>query len=823
MKKTFYLFGLVLLFFSIQTKAQQLDHILGELLIQLPSGTHPDRIISELQYFEGQTTDLKIGRKLKTDFNIWLLRFNQNQINEIHFLNHLRNQPSIDFAQFNHILTERQTVPDDPQFSQQWQWLNDGSTGGIDDSDVDADSAWDITTGGLTAQGDTIVVCVMEGANREHEDLQGNLWFNANEIPDDNIDNDNNGYIDDIGGWNNGQGNGEIPFSGHGTAVSGMIGAVGNNNLGVTGINWNVKIMHVSVGGLNDANVMEAYTYPLVMRRLYNQTDGAEGAFIVATNASWGIDGGQPSEAPLWCNMYDALGEEGVLNCGATANIDWDIDVVGDLPTACPSDFMVSVTATNDEDLRTFSAYGLTHVDLGAPGGGIFTLNGGGGYSSTSGTSFASPLTAGIIALLYSAPCSNIGSQALENPQATALLIRDYLYSGVDETPQLLNETVTGGRANAFNSLELLLGNCEACATPFALNATNVIDTSATLSWFESDSVLVSDLRYRIVGDTSWINIEDASTPYDLNGLFGCSDYEFQVAATCTDTSTEYSESYLFSTEGCCFAPENISINAVSNDEIVISWDPAFAALGYVINSKTQYDSEWTETIVNSSSITFSDLSVCTNYEFELATICTIDSTSEFSDTLYFTTECPCAIPENIDTSDVFDYNATIFWDASDNADYYNLRYRIFGGIDWTTVQTSDISFTLDSLDFCTFYQYQVQTICPIANSEFSDVKIFKSACTVGLSDLENVNGLSIYPNPIVDQLLIDFNLTEHENILIKIFNTTGQIVRSVNFKDNIIGHNTLRINNLNDIPAGLYFIEMQVGTQSITKKVIKK
>jgi hypothetical protein len=385
-----------------------------------------------------------------------------------------------------------------------------------------------------------------------------------------------------------------------------------------------------------------------------------------------------------------------------------------------------------------------------------------------------------------------------------------------------LTETVSGGRANAFNSLELLLGNCVACATPFSLNVTNVIDTSATLSWFESDSVVGSDLRYRLVGDTSWIEIDNANTPFDLNGLIGCSDYEFQVAATCTDTTTGYSESYLFSTEGCCFAPENISINAVSNDEIVISWDPAFAALGYVINSKTQYDTEWTQTTVNSSSITFSDLSVCTNYEFELATICTIDSTSEFSDTLYYTTECPCAIPENIDTIDVYDYNATILWDASENADHYNLRYRVFGGIEWTIVQTTDISVTLDSLDLCTFYQYQVQTICPIANSEFSDANIFKSACTVGISELENVANLSIYPNPIIDQFVININLVEKEDIFVEIYNTSGQLMRSNLFVDSQSGPNTLEINGLEDLPSGLYFVKMQIGSGQLTKKVIK-
>ncbi len=823
MKNTFYVFLLLFVFVLPQNiQAQKLDHILGDLLVQLPNEISPDQLTKEFTYFNGNPTYLKVERKLKSDFNIWLLHFDQNLINETHFLNHLRNHRLIEFAQFNHLLTERQTVPDDPEFFQQWHWVNDASNPGIDDADVDADLAWDITTGGTTVQGDTIVVCVMEGANRQHEDLQGNLWTNVNEIPGDNMDNDLNGYIDDIEGWNNGQDNGEITFSGHGTAVSGMIGAVGNNALGVTGINWNVKIMHVVVGGLNDANVMEAYNYPLVMRRMYNESGGTEGAFIVATNASWGIDFGQPEDAPLWCNMYDVLGEEGILNCGATANNNVDIDDVGDLPTACPSDFMVSVTATNNEDLRTFSAYGLTQVDLGAPGGGVYTLSGN-GYNFTSGTSFASPCTAGIIALLYSAPCSNIGVQALQDPQGAALMVRDYLYSGVDETPQLLLETVTGGRANAFNSLQLILENCGSCPTPGSLSAENLSDTSATLSWFESDSVLVSDLRYRIVGDTSWIEIDDVSAPFDLTGLLGCSDYEFQVEANCSDTISGFSNSSFFSTEGCCYNPQNIVIAPVSMDEIIISWDSIYGVMGYLVNYKAEEDANWTPVETNSASISINNLAACTEYLFELATICTPDSTSGFSDTLSYLTDCPCEMPENIDTFDILTEFATIIWDDATNAENYEVRFRQFGLSEWNYNETPNLYIVLDSLIPCTNYQYQVRTLCPIAISNFSGIRIFKTACPVGIDEIEGLSDLILFPNPVDDKLQIEFDLKSQKEISILIYNTSGQLVNSAFFEDTSTGHNQLVINNLGDMAKGLYFVKINLGNQSLLKKIIKK
>ncbi len=809
-------------FFLFQNiQAQQLDHILGDVLIQIPDKATPDNLVRELQNFNGNPTSLIVVRKLRTVRNIWLLNFDHNQINENHFLAFLRDHRSVELAQFNHLLTERQTIPDDPQFFQQWHWVNDGSGNGTFDADVDADLAWDITTGGTTIQGDEIVVCVMEGANRNHEDLQGNLWFNPYEIPGDNIDNDNNGYIDDIGGWNNAQNNGNIPTSGHGTAVSGMIGAKGNNNLGVTGINWNVKIMHVNVGSLNDANVMEAYTYPLIMRRKYNESGGAEGAFVVATNASWGIDGGQPSEAPLWCNIYDDLGAEGVLNCGATANVDWDIDAVGDLPTACPSEFMVSVTATNNSDLRTFSAYGLNHVDLGAPGSNVYTLSGN-GYNSTSGTSFASPLTAGVIALLYSAPCNNIGQLALSDPQGAALLIRDYLFNGVDPTPQLQLETVTGGRVNVFNSLQLLMQDCGGCSVPYALNATNVIDTSALLSWYQADSVISVELRYRLADDTTWTIVQDAVSPFLLSGLAGCDDYVFQVAGMCGDTSTAFSDSFAFSTEGCCFAPGNIIINPISDDEIEIVWDSAYAALGYIVHFKDQNATEWNSQTVNVSSAAFGDLSVCTIYEFELATLCTPDSVSEFSQTLVYTMDCPCDLPLTVDTVDVFTDNATIVWDACENADTYLLRYRRFGLVDWQYFQTNDLFQIIDSLLPCTFYQYQIQTVCPIANSDFSIPKNFKTDCISSNIELETISDIGIYPNPFTNKLLLEFELAAPKDIIIRLYNPAGQLMVAQYHDQLAQGHNQLLIENLDHLAKGIYFLKMNIDGQFVVRKIVK-
>src|SRR5690606_9496705 len=143
---------------------------------------------------------------------------------------------------------------------------------------------------------------------------------NTDETPNNGIDDDNNGYVDDYDGWNAYNSTGNIPSANHGTHVAGIAGAIGNNEIGISGVNWNVKTMPIAGSSGNEATVVEAYAYALEMRARYNETDGDEGAFIVVTNTSFGVDMGDPTNFPIWCSMYDELGEVGILSCAATAN-----------------------------------------------------------------------------------------------------------------------------------------------------------------------------------------------------------------------------------------------------------------------------------------------------------------------------------------------------------------------------------------------------------------------------------------------------------------------------------------------------------------------
>ncbi|MBL7962734.1 MAG: S8 family serine peptidase [Flavobacteriales bacterium] len=522
---------------GLTAAAQDHSYIPGDLLVMLRPGADVHEVVKDLDRLDGQPTALHLAEEVSAPMRTWLLRFDHTRFSQDMLLRVLWSHPGVMLAQNNHIVSER-TVPNDPQFNQQWHHVNPN------DADIDSELAWDITTGGVTAAGDTIVVCIIENSDLPHPDLVDNAWFNWGEVPSNGIDDDGNGYVDDFQGWNPGGNNDNVYGGSHGTQVAGMIGAKGNNSLGVVGANWNVKMMVVTRQGISESAVIASYTYPLVMRKLYNQTAGGKGAFVVATNASWGIDNANPANYPLWCAVYDSLGAHGVLNCGATANNNVNVDVVGDMPTACASDFMVSVTATNNNDVRTFSGYGATTIDVGAPGENVRTTSIGGGYGSTSGTSFASPLTAGVIALLYSAPCGFLGQLAQDDPTAAALYIRGKLFDGVDQVGNLPGNTVTGGRINANNSLQLIMAECGGCIVPLSPSVSAVASDEALYSWNSTGGPF--NVRYRPVGSGTWTDVPGITgTSYLATGLTPCVDYEFQVEALCDTTSSGFTNSTL--------------------------------------------------------------------------------------------------------------------------------------------------------------------------------------------------------------------------------------------------------------------------------------
>ncbi len=643
MFKNLFLSGVFAIFLTPLLMSQsQTGYVDGEFLVMLDANSEPQRIAADLAVINGKNSSLEFKKLLSDPMRTWLVTCNTNSLKQNDVYRALISHPDVLIVQYNHYVTLR-AVPDDPLYGEQWQYNNDGSGGGVAGADIEAEPAWEITTGGLTTQNDTIVVAVLDnGIDTDHEDWGDNIWINHAEIPGNGIDDDNNGYVDDYYGWNISSEDDNIEGGSHGTPVAGIVGAQGNNGIGVTGVNWDVKVMIIKNDfNTTESNVIEAYTYPLVMRQRYNNSGGSEGAFVVSTNASWGIDGGQPEDAPIWCAFYDTLGTYGILSCGATTNVGVNVDEVGDLPTACPSDYLISVTNMNNQDIKVeYAGYGLETIDLGAFGQGTFTLANGNGYNGFGGTSGATPHVTSAIALLYSAPCNYLIDIAKQDPAAAALIVKNAILNGTEPNESLEGITVTGGRLNIYTALLEIINNCPEgeCFPPYALQVVQLDSTDYMLQWQYPVDTVNFNVMIKPVDDTTWTIFENYA--YDtlvVEQLQACTEYEFKVQTICSDTSSsDYSVSFVFTTDGCCEAPGFNSATDITASSVTLVWEPVLAALSYqvsVFNDDIEFTVE-----TNDTQMTLISLDSCTEYAYYISVICAEGETIQ-GDTSYFKTK----------------------------------------------------------------------------------------------------------------------------------------------------------------------------------------
>ena len=471
------------------------SYLTRQVLVRFSAGLDPKAMGSILAQ-RNAGDRYAIERALVPGLNLHLVQIlDGTTVNEA--ILELSSRAGVLYAAPDHIVTNRDTFPNDTQFNQQYGKHNTGQTGGTPDADIDAPKAWDFSTG----TSEFAVAIVDSGVDHGHQDLIGNRWENAAEINGTpGVDDDGNGYVDDLYGWNAYNNNANVPATSHGTHVAGIAAAQGDNGIGVAGVSWDAEIVSIAGSSGTTSIVLIAYNYALALKDQYVSTGGAEGANIVATNSSFGVDFancGSSNFAP-WDDMYDLMGQSGILSATATTNSAQNVDNVGDVPTGCGSDYMISVTATNDDDRRTFSGFGLTTIDLGAPGASVRSTLPGNSYGPNTGTSMATPQVTGAIALMHSAASPEFAALRDSNPALAALEIKRILMETVEVVPTLDGFTVSGGRMNVGDATEEISIYGAAVFNYCGPARPNSTGVPAEISYDGSAEVALND--FRLVG-----------------------------------------------------------------------------------------------------------------------------------------------------------------------------------------------------------------------------------------------------------------------------------------------------------------------------------
>ena len=373
---------------------------------------------------------------VKQDLVFTVLSFAENK-NLKTVLKQLNDHPSILYAEPNYIRSKN-VLPNDPDFSQLWGLNNIAQEGGLLDADIDAPEAWDTSTGSANS----VIGILDTGVDYTHQDLAANMWINPGEIPDDGIDNDNNGYVDDIHGIDCVNNDSDpIDDDSHGTHVAGTIGAEGDNGIGITGVNWNTRIMALKfldeLGGGDVVGQIECLAYAVNMKKNH-------GINIHITNNSYG----GPFFTQIEKDAIQASADANMLFIAAAGNELNNNDINPSYPATYDLDNIISVAATTRTDeLASFSNFGATTVDIGAPGADILSTTPGDQYQRFDGTSMATPHVTGAASLLWS-----------NNPSLTALAIKNKLMLLADPIPALAGKTVSGRRLNINTALNCIPG-----------------------------------------------------------------------------------------------------------------------------------------------------------------------------------------------------------------------------------------------------------------------------------------------------------------------------------------------------------------------------
>ncbi|HEY3383832.1 MAG TPA: S8 family serine peptidase, partial [Vicinamibacterales bacterium] len=481
--------------------------VAGEVLVKFRGAPSSVPTPDEIQGLADTDRDEEVGR-------VAVRRLHSKSLDVEALLAALTQRDDVEYAEPNYVVHAIGTVPDDTYMGLLWGLRNTGQTiggqAGVVGADIEATLAWDITKGSRA----TVVAVVDTGVDYTHPDLQANVWSAPT------------AYSVRIGGRTINCGAGTHGFNAialtcdpmddnsHGTHVSGTIGAVGNNGTGVVGVNWIASVMGAKFldakGSGSIADAINAIDFAIQAKQVF----GA-GANVRVLSNSWG--GGGFSQALL--DEINRANASDMLFVAAAGNAGTDNDTVASYPSNFNAPNVVAVAATDNRDqLASFSNYGATTVDLGAPGVSIASTVRNNSYAYYSGTSMATPHVSGAAALVLSA-C------ALDTTW-----VKTTILSTVDAVPALAGRTVTGGRLNVFSAIN---GCVAPPAAPTGLSA-SLAGGQVDLTWADNSSNEFGFRVERATNGGAWAGVATVpanATGYTDRAIASSIQYSYRVFA----------------------------------------------------------------------------------------------------------------------------------------------------------------------------------------------------------------------------------------------------------------------------------------------------
>jgi subtilisin family serine protease len=658
----------------------------------------------------------------------------------------------------------------DPLFNDQWHYNNTGQNNGTVGKDISLLEAWQLETGNPN-----VIVAVEDGGvDWDHEDLAANMWVNTGEIPGNGIDDDNNGYVDDIYGYNFADNTGTISVGDHGTHVAGTVAAVTNNGKGVAGVAGGsgngdgVRIMSCNVFGASNGGFDEALIY------------AADNGAVISQN-SWGYtSAGVKEQSVLDAIDYfiaNAGGTNAPMNGGlvifAAGNDNKDGEWYPGYYNKC-----LAVAATNKNDVKSYySNYG-TWVDISAPGGELETSNTdptaihstlpNNQYGVMQGTSMACPHVSGVAALIVSRYAGNITPQQ----------VWDYLVDNTDPIENLNSGYINklgSGRMNAYAALSA--GQITIPNTPTNLQITETKATAFTATWNASAGAASYDVAVRSLGAPNWSVHNTTSTSISITELNKSTTYQWRVLAKNTAGSSAYSSTQEVTTKDSdpivyCnsqgkdasyewiakvqvgdftkssgsasysdFTAETIALS--SGQSYPITLTPAFKSTTYNeywkvwidYNQDGNFDTN--ELAFDAGAVSKTAVSgtiqiptsaqgtmrmrVSMKYNGAQTSACEAFDYGEVEDYTVSIQQgsATCSTPTNLSVASVTHNSASISWSAVAEAQGYQLEYRQAGGT-WAATTTSTPSHLLTSLSANANYEVRVRTACSFGQSDYS-------------------------------------------------------------------------------------------------------